>query len=81
MDNELEHYNKINSDLELVIEDYKLKLNASEKEVTNEKENVLAIAAIIKRFKIELNECMQYVMEPKLLKVNIFNKYNYIIYK
>jgi len=71
MDNELEHYSKINSNLELVIEDYKLKLNASEKEVNMEKENVLAIASTIKRFKIELSECMQYIMEPKLLKVNI----------
>jgi len=69
MDVELEHYSKINSNLELVIEDYKLKLNASEKEVFLEKENVLAIASTIKRFKVELTECMQYIMEPKLLKV------------
>jgi len=71
MDVELEHYSKINSNLELVIEDYKLKLNASEKEVNMEKENVFAVASTIKRFKVELSECMQYIMEPKLLKVNI----------
>jgi len=72
MDNELEHYNKISSNLELKIEDYKLKLGESEKEIVIEKENVLAVAAIIKRFKNELNECMYYIMEPKLLKVIIF---------
>ncbi|ORX57709.1 WD repeat-containing protein 65 [Piromyces finnis] len=76
MDNELEHYNKINSNLELVIDDYKLKLNASEKEVNLEKENVLAIASTIKRFKIELSECMQYIMEPKLLKQHIKRLYH-----
>jgi len=75
MDNELEHYNKISSNLELKIEDYKLKLGESEKEIVIEKENVLAVAAIIKRFKNELNECMYYIMEPKLLKQHIKRLY------
>ncbi|ORX77285.1 hypothetical protein BCR32DRAFT_62284 [Anaeromyces robustus] len=76
MDNELEHYSKINSNLELIIEDYKLKLSASEKEVNLEKENVLAIATTIKHFKTELSECMQYIMEPKLLKQHIKRLYH-----
>ena len=69
MDAELEHYHKANSDLELAITDLKLKLRAAEKEVAKERERVTSCAATVKRFKVDLNECVQFIQEPKVLKV------------
>ncbi|KAI9346401.1 WD repeat domain 65-like protein [Zopfochytrium polystomum] len=78
MDVELEHYHKTNSNLELTIADLKLKLRAAEKEVAKERSRVKACVAIIKRFKVDLNDCVQYIQEPKLLKASLkrlFQKY------
>ena len=69
MDVELDHYHKANSNLELTIADLKLKLKAAEKEVANEREKVKTCSATIRRFKVDLNECVQYIQEPKILKV------------
>jgi hypothetical protein len=68
---ELEHYHKANSNLELTIADLKLKLKAAEKEVASERARYKACAATVRRFKVDLNECVQYIQEPKLLKVFI----------
>ncbi|KAJ3172248.1 Cilia- and flagella-associated protein 57 [Geranomyces variabilis] len=75
MDVELEHYHKANSNLELTIADLKLKLRAAEKEVAKEHARVKAFAATVKRFKVDLNECVQYIQEPKLLKTHVKNLY------
>lgn len=75
MDVELEHYHKANSNLELTIADLKLKLRAAEKEVAKEHAHVKACAAMVKRFKVDLNECVQYIQEPKLLKTHVKNLY------
>ncbi|KND04574.1 uncharacterized protein SPPG_00295 [Spizellomyces punctatus DAOM BR117] len=75
MDVELEHYHKANSNLELTIADLKLKLRAAEKEVAKEHARVKGFAATVKRFKVDLNECVQYIQEPKLLKTHIKNIY------
>lgn len=73
MDIELQQYNSNNSSLNLKISDIKLKVTAAEKEVETEKEKVKACLAIVKRFKIDLNECIQHIQTPKKLKV-----FNYI---
>ncbi|KAJ3044625.1 Cilia- and flagella-associated protein 57 [Rhizophlyctis rosea] len=75
MDAELEHYHKANSDLELTITDLKLKLRAAEKEVAKERERVTSCAATVKRFKVDLNECVQFIQEPKVLKAHIKKLY------
>ncbi|KAI8852314.1 hypothetical protein BC829DRAFT_73466 [Chytridium lagenaria] len=75
MDVELEHYNKANSNLELAIADLKLKLKAAEKEVAKERAKIKACAATVKRFKVDLNECVQYIQEPKQLKASIKRLY------
>ncbi|KAJ3220181.1 Cilia- and flagella-associated protein 57 [Dinochytrium kinnereticum] len=75
MDVELEHYNKANSNLELAIADLKLKLKAAEKEVAKERSKIKACAATVKRFKVDLNECVQYIQEPKQLKASIKRLY------
>ncbi|KAJ3117421.1 Cilia- and flagella-associated protein 57 [Phlyctochytrium bullatum] len=75
MDVELEHYNKANSNLELAIADLKLKLKAAEKEVSKERSKIKACAATVKRFKVDLNECVQYIQEPKQLKASVKKLY------
>ncbi|KAJ3089419.1 Cilia- and flagella-associated protein 57 [Quaeritorhiza haematococci] len=69
MDLELEHYHKTNAQLELAIADLKLKLKAAEREVQKEHETYQACIALVRRFKVDLNECVQFIQEPKLLKV------------
>lgn len=69
MDIELQQYNSNNSSLNLKITDLKLKVTAAEKEVETEKEKVKGCLAIVKRFKIDLNECIQHIQNPKKLKV------------
>ena len=69
MDVELDHYHKANSNLDLNIADLKLKLKAAEKEVAKERVRFKACAATVRRFKVDLSECVQYIQEPKVLKV------------
>jgi chromosome segregation ATPase len=69
MDSELEHYHKSNSALDLQISDLKLRLKAAEKEVNHEKARVRTAGAIVRRFRVDLNECVQYIQQPKVLKV------------
>ncbi|KAL2919821.1 hypothetical protein HK105_200738 [Polyrhizophydium stewartii] len=75
MDVELEHYHRANSDLDLTIADLKLKLKAAEKEVARERAKVNSGVALIRRFKVDLSETMQYIQEPKLLKTHLKKLY------
>ncbi|KAJ3190576.1 Cilia- and flagella-associated protein 57 [Irineochytrium annulatum] len=75
MDVELEHYHKANSNLELTIADLKLKLKAAEKEVATEYSKVKACMATVRRFKVDLNECVQHIQDPKVLKTQVKRLY------
>ncbi|TPX74759.1 hypothetical protein CcCBS67573_g03970 [Chytriomyces confervae] len=75
MDVELDHYHRANSDLELSIADLKLKLKAAEKQVAKERSRVKGCSATIRRFKVDLNECVQYIQEPKILKAQVKKLY------
>ena len=74
MEIELSQYNSNNSNLNLKISHLKLKVSAAEKEVETEKEQVKGCLAIVKRFKVDLNECIQHIQNPKKLKVCIIIK-------
>ena len=69
MDNELEQYHHVNNKLELAINDLKQKLRAAEKEVETERDQVQESSLVVKRFKVELAECMAHIQDPKALKV------------
>ncbi|KAH6584161.1 hypothetical protein BASA61_007631 [Batrachochytrium salamandrivorans] len=75
MNVELDHYHRANADLDLAISDLKLKLKAAEKEVATERSKVNSGVALIRRFKIDLSETVQYVQEPKLLKTSLKRLY------
>jgi hypothetical protein len=78
MDVELETYNRVTSELELSIADLKLKLQAAEKEVDNEHAHVNNAVSMIRRFKVDLEEMIQHIQDPKKLKGSLkklFQKY------
>ncbi|KAJ3354153.1 Cilia- and flagella-associated protein 57 [Entophlyctis luteolus] len=75
MDTELEHYHKANTDLELQIADLKLKLKAAEKQVVTEHARLKGCCATIKHFKVDLNECVQFIQEPKIMKAQVKKLY------
>jgi len=79
MDIELDQYTSSNLKLDLAIQDLTLKLRAAEKEVANEREKVRMCANTVKRFRVDLNECVQNISEPKLLKVRAITSLGYII--
>ncbi|KAJ3363138.1 Cilia- and flagella-associated protein 57 [Allomyces javanicus] len=68
MDEELSTYNKSNTSLDLLIGDLKLQLRAAEKQVQIEKSKVKYFNLIVKKFKADLNECVQHIQDPKPLK-------------
>jgi chromosome segregation ATPase len=75
MDIELQQYNKNNSALELNIADLKLKVKAAEKEVEAEKERVKAFLAVVRRFKVDINDCVQHIQDPKVMKSQVKKMY------
>jgi chromosome segregation ATPase len=75
MDIELQQYNKNNSALELSIADLKLKVKAAEKEVDTEKERVKAFLATVRRFKVDINDCVQHIQDPKAMKSQVKKLY------
>lgn len=70
MDTELEIYHQNNNKLELNFSELKQKLKAAEKEVERERSKVLDGSVVVKRFKVDLNACIQHLHEPRVLKVH-----------
>jgi hypothetical protein len=75
MDEELSSFNKSNANLDLAVNDLRLKLRAAEKQVQIEKTKVFYYNSIIKKFKADLNECAQYIQDPKPLKAKVKGLY------
>lgn len=78
MDVELETYSRVTSELELSIADLKLKLQAAEKEVEKEHAHVSTAISMIRRFKVDLEEMIHHIQDPKKLKgclKKLFQKY------
>ncbi|KAJ3000403.1 Cilia- and flagella-associated protein 57 [Globomyces sp. JEL0801] len=76
MDIELENYHRVTSELDLSISDLKLKLKAAEKEVWKEKASVTNGVALIRRFKVDLEDTIKYIQEPKILKASLKKLYH-----
>ncbi len=69
MGHELQEFHQENVELNTNITDLKSKLRTAEQEVHKERDKWKKIALNIKSFKTELNECVQYIQNPKELKV------------
>merc|ERR1712118_401004 len=68
MDAELEDYMRKNKQLALDISQLQMKQRALPEEIKTQKKKLRDDMALIKRFKIDLHECMQFIQEPKQLK-------------
>lgn len=68
MDGELEQYHRINTDLECVLEDLKFKVKTSEGLIKQEKDRSQLASGVVKRFKMELTQCMSNVKETHIFK-------------
>merc|ERR1711977_43207 len=68
MDAELEDYMRKNKQLALDISQLQMKQRALQEEIKTQKKKLRDDMALIKRFKIDLHECMQFIQEPKQLK-------------
>merc|ERR1719388_759198 len=68
MDAELEDYMRKNKQLALDISQLQMKQRALQEEIKTQKKKLRDDMALIKRFKIDLHDCMQFIQEPKQLK-------------
>ncbi|XP_066865808.1 cilia- and flagella-associated protein 57 isoform X1 [Kogia breviceps] len=78
METELEHFHKQNTQLELNITELWQKLRATDQEMHGERQKERDLEALVKRFKMDLHNCVAYIQEPRQLKEKVralFEKY------
>jgi len=78
MDYELEEYQRKNKQLALDISQHQMKQRALVEEIKSQKKKLFADLMLIKRFKLDLDECIAFASEPKHLKeavAALFRKY------
>ncbi|KAJ3180167.1 Cilia- and flagella-associated protein 57 [Gaertneriomyces sp. JEL0708] len=76
MDTELKEYHDRNTKLELVIGDLKEKLKSTENEVKRERQRRDTMSKVLERFRVDLNDVVGVVQEPKLLKSGVKSLYH-----
>uniref|UniRef100_A0A8D1JCS1 Cilia- and flagella-associated protein 57 n=1 Tax=Sus scrofa TaxID=9823 RepID=A0A8D1JCS1_PIG len=78
MEAELGRFHKQNTQLELNITELWQKLRATDQEMRRERQKERDLEALVKRFKMDLHNCVAYIQEPRLLKGKVralFEKY------
>lgn len=75
MDSDLEDYHRKNKALKVNIEELNDKQKKLQDEILTQRKRVTDCQTIIKRFKNDLHECVQYIQEPKQLKESVTNLY------
>merc|ERR1719321_520923 len=78
MDFELEEYQRKNKQLALDISQLQMKQRALVEEIKSQKKKLFGDLMLIKRFKLDLDECIAFASEPKYLKeavAALFRKY------
>jgi len=78
MEGELDDYMRKNKPLALDISQLQMKQRALQEEIKSQKKRLRDDLALIKRFKLDLSECMECIQEPKQLKeavANLYRKY------
>eukprot|EP00741_Cyanophora_paradoxa_P020094 tig00021234_g19395.t1 len=75
MDAELERYHKNNSNLELTISDLRLKLDGLQRELATQHTRLADTESTIRKFRNDLQETVQNIQDPKLLKESIKKLY------
>merc|ERR1719262_1506514 len=78
MDEELEDFHRKNKQLQLDIQQLQSKQKLYQEAILRYRKKLTDGQTVIKRFKNDLHECVQYIQEPKLSKesvTNLFKKY------
>mmetsp|Transcript_127451 Transcript_127451/g.360642 ORF Transcript_127451/g.360642 Transcript_127451/m.360642 type:complete len:1250 (-) Transcript_127451:139-3888(-) len=68
MDSDLEDYHRKNKQLQVNIEQLQSKQRSLQQEIVSQRKKMTDCQTIIKRFKNDLHECVQFIQEPKQLK-------------
>jgi chromosome segregation ATPase len=71
MDADLEDYHRKNKQLQLSIEQLHVKQRSLQEEIVSQRKKMTDCQTIIKRFKNDLHECVQFIQEPKQLKESV----------
>lgn len=75
MDADLEDYHRKNKQLLINIEQLLKKQQSLQEEIVNQRKKMTDCQTIIKRFKNDLHECVQYIQEPKQLRDSVSSLY------
>merc|ERR1719203_2368567 len=75
MEGELDDYMRKNKQLALDISQLQMKQRALQEEIKSQKKRLRDDLALIKRFKLDLSDCMETIQEPKQLKESVANLY------
>merc|ERR1712072_1626718 len=78
MDADLEDYHRRNKQLAVDISQLLQRQKGLQEEIVSRRKRLTDAQTVIKRFKNDLHECVQYIQEPKQLKesvTNLFKKY------
>ena len=79
MDEELAKYHKLNTSLDLQINELQSKLRAVEVELNSERELVSGLQTTLKRFRADVHGAVKFIQEPKQLATAIRQVYhNYV---
>merc|ERR1712070_934271 len=71
MDQELEQYHKSNAALDLMIGELRLKMDGMQREINEQREQLGQGDSLIRRFRSDLHECVQYLSDHKALKRSV----------
>merc|ERR1711977_86287 len=75
MDADLEDYHRKNKQLQLDISQLQTKQRSLQDEIVSQRKKMTDCQTIIKRFKNDLHECVQFIQEPKQLKESVTSLY------
>merc|ERR1711988_1479158 len=68
MDSDLEDYHRKNKQLQDSIDQLQVKQRSLQDEIVTQRKKMTDCQTVIKRFKTDLHECVQFIQEPKLLR-------------
>ena len=71
MKQETQHFTKVNNNLELIVDDLRMRQNGLNKEIENQNSELEEQARYIKKFQDDLQECLMVIHNAKNLKAHI----------
>merc|ERR1712028_293145 len=75
MDHELEQFHKSNAQLDLMIGELRKRLDAMQMEIMRQRANLGDQDSLVRRFRSELHESVQFIQDPKMLRGTISKLY------